>query len=455
MNLFYHYPHVFWNTACLTTKAASLIATEQEEIEMDFSCDDLVFLDDDDEEEEVKKKASSSNYDKIAIAIGEIQNKGIKIELPDINASMAEFTPDVTRNTIMYGLKGVTNVSDELIKVIIENRPYTSLKDFLLKVKTTKTVVINLIKAGCFNSIEKDRESLMKKYIREISKPKTTLNLRNFQGLMKYNLIPDELNDCKYAFTMNKCLKANKLDDYYVITENLYPYFENAYGSDNLVTYQNKLCILQKVWDKQIYGYIMDVARNYIKANLDELLEKFNNLLFQEEWDKYCLGSLSKWEMDSVSYYFSGHELENIDYNLYGIKHFSNLDVEPEPIKFFKHYPIYAITQIAGTVLGKNKLKSTITLLDSDGSVVLVKFRKEYFNLYDKQISERQEDGTKKVIEKSWFKRGNKLIIAGYRRDNDFIPKTYSSTPFKTLYNIVDINNTNHQITLREERVGN
>ena len=202
-----------------------------------------------------------------------------------------------------------------------------------------------------------------------------------------------------------------------------------------------------------MYEIIMDEARNYIKANLNELLLKFNLILFDEQWEKYCLGSLSKWEMDSVSFYFSPHELSTISYEKYGLSHFSDLSSNPEPIKYYKHYPIYDIYQIAGTVLGKNKIKSTITLLDSDGSIISIKFRKEYFNFYDKQISEIQPDGTKKVIEKSWFKRGNKIIVSGYRRDNDFVPKTYSGTPFKMLYHIIEINN-NNELILQNERIG-
>ena len=154
---------------------------------------------------------------------------------------------------------------------------------------------------------------------------------------------------------------------------------------------------------------------------------------------------------NTISFYFNGHELEEIKYENYGLSHFSELQENPEPIRFFKHYPIYNIYQIAGTVLSKNKNKSTITLLDADGSVVTIKFRKEYFNLYDKQISEKQPDGTKKVIEKSWFKRGNKIIVAGYRRENDFVPKTYSSTPFRTLYNIISIKDG--KMVVRDERV--
>lgn len=455
MNLYHFFPHVFWNTACLTASAA--IAVDNEEDNEDTCIpmyNEIEFIIDEDEEEETieKKKSSSTKYDKIAVAIGEIQNKGITVALPNINKSVAEFTPDVETNSILYGLKGITNVSDDTINQIVENRPFSSFEDFKNKVKVTKTVMINLIKAGCFDCFNSNRIEVMALYILEISNPKKTLNLRNFQGLCNENLIPEELDDCKYAFTMNKFLKKNKDETNYIISEELFPYFENCYGSDSLFTNENNQTVInQKVWDKEYYQPIMDKARAYIKNNLNELLYQYNFILFQKEWENYCSGTISKWEMDSVSFYFNGHELEEIKYENYGLSHFSELQENPEPIRFFKHYPIYNIYQIAGTVLSKNKNKSTITLLDADGSVVTIKFRKEYFNLYDKQISEKQPDGTKKVIEKSWFKRGNKIIVAGYRRENDFVPKTYSSTPFRTLYNIISIKDG--KMVVRDERV--
>ena len=48
--------------------------------------------------------------------------------------------------------------------------------------------------------------------------------------------------------------------------------------------------------------------------------------------------------------------------------------------------------------------------------------------MFKKQISQIQADGSKKVIEKSWFKRGNKLMITGFRRDDTFVAKTYANT---------------------------
>ena len=56
--------------------------------------------------------------------------------------------------------------------------------------------------------------------------------------------------------------------------------------------------------------------------------------------------------------------------------------------------------------------------------------------MFDKQISKRQADGTKKIIEKSWFNRGNKLIVQGIRRGEEFVAKKYSSSSMHTIYKI-------------------
>ena len=83
--------------------------------------------------------------------------------------------------------------------------------------------------------------------------------------------------------------------------------------------------------------------------------------------------------------------------------------------------------------------------------MVNVKFTGEYYAAFKKQISEVQPDGGKKVIEKSWFKRGTKLIVTGYRIDDMFKAKTYSRTPGHQLYLIEQI--IGDQIKIRHERL--
>lgn len=137
--------------------------------------------------------------------------------------------------------------------------------------------------------------------------------------------------------------------------------------------------------------------------------------------------------MDSVSFYAHDHELKNLDYEESGLDRYSRIPTTPIVDKFIsikgKQVPLYKLNRIAGTVLDKNKDKKTVTLLTTDG-VVTVRIFGEVFGKYDKQISEKGADGKKHVIEKSWFSRGNKIIVTGIRREDGFEAKKYSRTPY-------------------------
>ena len=119
-------------------------------------------------------------------------------------------------------------------------------------------------------------------------------------------------------------------------------------------------------------------------------------------------------------------------------------------VKAGKPIYIYKLHKICGTCIAKNKTKSTVTLLTPDG-VVEVKFRKEYFSLFDKQISERQPDGTKKIKEKSWFNRGNMIVVMGIRNGDNFVSKKYASSGGHQLYKIDEIQK-NGDLVLRNAR---
>ena len=198
----------------------------------------------------------------------------------------------------------------------------------------------------------------------------------------------------------------------------------------------------------------MDEARNWLKENQEKVLNQYNNLLFKETWNKYATGNISAWEMESLCFYYHKHELADIDKYKYGIVNFSTLSYEPEVDYFFKRagrdIPIFKLYKIAGTIISKNNTKASVAILTTDG-VVNVKFTKEYYAMYNRQISEVQADGSKKVLEKGWFSRGTKIMVTGYRREDTFVAKTYKTTPTHQLYRIVNVNNSN--ITLEHERI--
>jgi DNA polymerase-3 subunit alpha len=185
----------------------------------------------------------------------------------------------------------------------------------------------------------------------------------------------------------------------------------------------------------------MNNVRNWLMDNQAETLKQYNYLLFEEIWDKYTKGkvNLSAWEMESLCFYYHDHELKDVDAEKYGIENF--FDYSSEPIietMWRKTVPIYHLFRIAGTVISKNDPRHSITLLTTDG-VVPVKFTRDMYAMYKRQISEVQPDGSKKVVEKGWFTRGTMLLLNGFRRDDMFVVKKYASTQGHTVYKITDI----------------
>ena len=440
-----HWNPIYWNTACLIVNSASL---ENEE--------------DDDDDRNTKDK--STDYSKLAKAIGDITSRGIKVSLIDINKSGFSFEPDEPNNEILFGLKGVNKIGGPVIDQIIGGRPYTGIIDFMNRCPLNKTQMVSLIKSGAFDKIdnkwaseickENPRYAIMAYYVSLVCDPKKRLTLQNFNGLLKSGLVPEELNKQKQVFVFNKFLKDNKkVGKYYVFDEGSLNFYSQYYDLNELDVINGITCILQTKWDK-IYQKEMDEARNWLKENQDEVLNQYNNLLFNETWNKYATGNISAWEMESLCFYYHEHELANIDKHKYGIVNFSTLSYEPEVDYFFKKagrdIPIFKLYKIAGTIISKNNTKASVAILTTDG-VVNVKFTKEYYAMYNRQISEVQADGSKKVLEKGWFSRGTKIMVTGYRREDTFVAKTYKATSTHQLYRIMNVEGRN--ITLEHERV--
>ena len=436
---------IYWNTACLIVNSASL---ENEE--------------DDDDDGNTKDK--STDYSKLAKAIGDITSRGIKVSLIDINKSGFSFEPDEPNNEILFGLKGVNKIGGPVIDQIIGGRPYTGIIDFMNRCPLNKTQMVSLIKSGAFDKIdnkwaseickENPRYAIMAYYVSLVCDPKKRLTLQNFNGLLKSGLVPGELNKQKQVFVFNKFLKDNKkVGKYYVFDEGSLNFYSQYYDLNELDVINGITCILQTKWDK-IYQKEMDEARNWLKENQNEVLNQYNNLLFNETWNKYATGNISAWEMESLCFYYHEHELANIDKHKYGIVNFSTLSYEPEVDYFFKRagrdIPIFKLYKIAGTIISKNNTKASVAILTTDG-VVNVKFTKEYYAMYNRQISEVQADGSKKVLEKGWFSRGTKIMVTGYRREDTFVAKTYKATSTHQLYRIMNVEGGN--ITLEHERV--
>lgn len=419
LNLAYHYPTIFWDTACLIANSGG--------------------------------DGASTDYTKLAQAIGSIRKEGIKVSLPNVNTSQMGFEPDIENDQILFGLKAIMGLGDEIAQRIIDNRPYVSIKDFINKVSPSRSVMVSLIKSGAFDMMM-ERKAAMVWYLWETCDKKKRITLQNMTGLKTYGLLPaeKEFEEPLHHFEFNRYLKS-VCGNGAVLDERAINYLISI-GQDDLITGGKSLDM--KGWDKRVYQPAMNVFRTWMKDNQEDILKNLNFKIFKEDWEKYAQGSYSSWEMDVLCFYYHEHELSHINKSKYNIVNFEDLFEQPEVEKeFYRNgaaIPIYKLEKIIGTVIARDKAKATVYLLTT-GGVVPVKFRKEYFALFDKQISVKNPDGTKSVKEKSWFGRGNKIMVTGIRNNEEFVVKKYNSTPGHQLYKITDFDDRGN-LTLISER---
>lgn len=377
MNLAYHYPSIYWATAVITVEAGALGEEDN----------------------------GGVNYAKVAAAIGRVQSEGYKVELPDINIAEFGFVPDVQKDAIVYGLKGISEIGDELAKRIIKERPYNSVEDFITKIQPQKKQMINLIKAGAFDAFGEKR-IIMNNYLLSITPQKTRITLQNMNSLIEYNLIPKDLISYKYLYNFNKYLKDLEIPEGYRLNERAINFlcknFPNIDISNGLLD--------TKVW-KKIYDNEMTGIKDWMKSNEEELIQQIQKCDVNKIWEQYCNGNDSSWEMEVLGFYYSGHELDSLEESQIDITHLKDGD--------YKH-----TVSICGTVLGKDAYKHMVTLLTTTG-VVTLKFTGELFANYNKIISEMTAEG-KKTLEKSWFNKGTLLIVNGYKSGEVFRVRSLS-----------------------------
>ena len=95
--------------------------------------------------------------------MNECKKRGIRILPPDINKSQADFIA-LDNNTIQYRITTITHVGETAINHIQELRPIKSFQDFMERRKKQDiraNVLVNLVKAGCFDFDEPRREYLL------------------------------------------------------------------------------------------------------------------------------------------------------------------------------------------------------------------------------------------------------------------------------------------------------
>lgn len=398
------YSPIIWDTACLTVNSGSLEVTEGE-------------------------KSKNTDYSKISVALSDLKSYGVKIELPLINSANFGFTPDVANNRIIFSLKGIHGIGDDIVREIIANRPYSSFDDFYERMYETKKIqrahILALIKAGAFNEFNTPIE-IMKEFLVKETPVKEALNGQNMSRVINLGLFnSSELKKYQDYFNFRSFLKkhvhkklVNPKNRILIIKDEYSKnFFTENFSDESIYDFMgDSILIDEKEFEKE-YKQLMKPAMGLL--NDKEFIRQFNIAQFRELWGEHASGSVPQWEMESVSFYSDKHELEDANLEQYGVKDFRSLPEDPVVVGEYEYRGQtrynYELCSIAGTVLDKNDNSHTVTLLTPTG-VVTVKTWGGRFSFYNRQI---KHNG--KIVEKSWFTRGELLMFTGYRSNDLFI----------------------------------
>lgn len=155
--------------------------------------------------------------------------------------------------------------------------------------------------------------------------------------------------------------------------------------------------------------------------------------------------------MDSLGFYYHDHPLKNLDKVSYNVIPYNQQSDNPSVERTFKRngidIPLFKTCRIVGAVVAKEDNKSCISILTPESGVVTVKMSRDYYARLNRQMSEVQIDGTKKVMEKGWFTRGTLLMINGFKRSGMFFSKAYKHNKSHQVYKITDIKQNKIDIT--------
>ncbi len=107
------------------------------------------------------------NTDKLRVLFEDARKLGMAFEPPDVNRAVHRFEP-VSDQVIRYGLGAIKGTGQQAIEALVaarrESGPFTSLFDFCVRVdrsRLNKRCLEALIKAGAFDTVQRNRAALM------------------------------------------------------------------------------------------------------------------------------------------------------------------------------------------------------------------------------------------------------------------------------------------------------
>ena len=232
----------------------------------------------------------AEDIEEIAKIIVDAKENGVDIIPPDINLSQAKFS--LSDENIVYGIglvKGIGSFGDEIIAERDKGGPFTSLKNYLLRMGKSK--FDSLVKAGCFDSFGYQRNQL---------KPVTEGDYTNWIADL-IDLV-EKYKDEEKTLEKLKLLK-NFVDEYEDFEQLKERCKEEGFTCplNKTKTYPSKDSILKKIAAKE--------------QKILQLLQDINDIPEYEADAPESLSEKLAEEREVLGLYLSGHPIDEFQVN--------------------------------------------------------------------------------------------------------------------------------------------
>lgn len=250
-------------------------------------------------------KNEFDNTSKVTTFLEDCRKLKIPVLPPDVNNPSVYF--DVEKGTIKFGLSSIKNVGVSAVEVIIESRTnlkrnFTSIFDFCKNVDNrivNKRCVENLIFAGAFDSINKDRARMFAavedalSYAGKIKSSKLTSSNSLFGGMEEeVKIFEPKLPSCKPWTEKYQLSKEREVIGFYV-SEHPLRKFEVDYKSFTTV-HLGETEQLENLEIVRAAGVITNLkikidksGRNMAFFTLDDFSGSCEAIMFSKTYDKY------------------------------------------------------------------------------------------------------------------------------------------------------------------------
>ncbi len=237
-----------------------------------------------------------SNQNKLSEFYEELKRLDVDVVRPDINECFADFKTE--NNKFYYALGGIKAVGSEaisnIIKERIKNGKFSSLSDFIKRVNPkdiNKLQLEGLVKAGAFDKLNQNRQSLFNSIPNIITKSKNDFdnkvaNQINLFGESEINEISflDDIKDWEFEERLSKEFEAVG----FFISDHPLNQFKEIFDDYKIMDYQ-KFCSSNEFKENNIAATLLKVQERktakgnpYAVLKLTDLSSVFELFIFSD-----------------------------------------------------------------------------------------------------------------------------------------------------------------------------